>query len=85
MGCFTEISFTALTLSRGTLYPQPVLGARSILRKVFEFEDLANNVRIQQMTVYWVDRDQLIDNFNLDQGKFMSFNCHDAMPVEIET
>ena len=26
MGCFTEISFTALTLRRGTVYPQPVLG-----------------------------------------------------------
>lgn len=39
MGCFTEISFTTLlfpTLSQGSVYPQPVLRAMSILRKVFE-------------------------------------------------
>ena len=39
MGCFTEISFTTLlhpTLSQSSVYPQPVLRAMSILRKVFE-------------------------------------------------
>ena len=56
---------------------------REVLRKVFE--DLAlNNVWIpHQIAVYWAL--QPIDNFNLDQGKFMSFNCDDSMPVEIET
>ena len=85
MGCFTGISFT-------TLQPPPRHRAQFILNLFWgRWVSLERYLRTYKWclnttkAVYcWAL--QLIDHFNLDQGKFMSFNWHDdAMPAGIES